>query len=255
MTSDATVSPDWYRTFFTDPVVRFWEAAIPPAVTEAETAFIRRQIAVGPPSRILDVPCGSGRHALALSRAGFRVTGIDLSRAAVRRADAAARAGALSVRFACMDMFELKADEPYDALICMGNSIGYCEPALTRQLLGRFAAALRRGGRLIIDTSICAESLLPLAVHRSFSFPGGSYEQEITYDAMQSLVRTSAQLRLDGERHALRYQHFVMTSGELVRSLRHAHLEVIALYGDCAEAAFAPGSRRLLLVAEKRAPD
>lgn len=253
MKTDFSVPSDWYLNFFTGPVMRFWEAAVPSAATEAEVTFLVRHLGSGPPARILDVPCGAGRHALGLARAGFRVTGFDRSDAAVARAVAIAEAEALPVQFARADMLEFEVNEPADALICMGNSLGYFEPAMTLQLLQRFARSVRMGGRLILDTAICAESLLPLASERSFSFPGGTYEQEIAYDAVHSLIRTRAHLTLDGERHELLYRHFVMTSGELVRALRSAGFEPRGLFGDAQDSPFAPGSPRLLLVAERQA--
>jgi cyclopropane fatty-acyl-phospholipid synthase-like methyltransferase len=254
MTTHFSVPSDWYLNFFTGPVMRFWEAAVPPAATEADTAFIVRHLALKPPARILDVACGAGRHALGLAKSGFHITGFDRSEAALKRAVALADAEALPAHFFCADMREFEVDAPADALICMGNSLGYFEPAMTMQLLHRFARSLRQGGRLILDTSICAESLLPLASERSFSFPGGTYEQEIAYDAEQSLIRTRAHLTLDGERHELLYRHFVMTSGELVRMLRASGFGICGLYGDTADAPFGPGSQRLLLVAELRIP-
>lgn len=253
MTTDFSVPSDWYLNFFTGPVMRFWEAAVPSAATEADVAFLVRHLGLKPPARILDVPCGAGRHALGLARAGFHVTGFDRSEPALKRAVAMAEAEALPARFARADMLEFEVDAPADALICMGNSLGYFEPAMTLQLLHRFARSLRKGGRLVIDTAICAESLLPLASERSFSFPGGTYEQEIVYDAVQSLISTRAHLTLDGERHELLYRHFVMTSGELVRSLRTAGFEPRGLFGDTQDSPFAPGSQRLLLVAERLA--
>ena len=159
------------------------------------------------------------------------------------------RPGRLTARFERSNMLDLEIDEPRDALICMGNSIGYCEPALTQQLLRRLANAVRIGGRLILDTSICAESLLPISPHRTFSFEGGTYEQEIVYDAAQSIIKTRAQLTIDGNREELLYQHFVMTSGELTRALGSVGLRIRALYGSTDDAAFGPGSPRLLLVA------
>lgn len=251
MTSQFSVPSDWYKTFFTDPVVRFWDAAIPPAATQAEVAFILRHAGVSPPATIADVPCGTGRHAIALAKAGFEVTALDSSAEALQRAQASAQTG-LSVQFLRSDMLDLEVDTPVDALICMGNSVGYFEPALTQKLLQRFAAALRTGGRLIVDTGICAESLLPISLDRRFTFPGGSYEQEITYDAFQSTLNTRAHLTLDGETHELLYRHFVMTSGELVRLLRAAGFNTLALYGDPHDAAFGPGSPRLLLLAVKK---
>ncbi len=256
MTAESRIPSDWYQTFFTAPVMRFWEAAVPQAATDAEVAFILRHIAAAPPASILDVPCGSGRHALALASMGFAVTGIDLSEASLGRAEALARSARLGagaeVRFARANMLELEVARPTDALLCLGNSLGYFEPALTHQLFCKFAAALRVGGRLIVDTSICAESVLPLATERVFSFPGGTYQQEITYDASQSIINTRAQLTIDGCKHELRYRHFVMTSGELVRSVTHAGFDLCRLCGDTEDGAFGPGSPRLLLVAARR---
>jgi SAM-dependent methyltransferase len=251
MTADSSVPSDWYRTFFTGPVMRFWEAAVPQEATDSEVAFILRHMRAGPPASLLDVPCGSGRHVLALARAGFTVTGVDLSPAALTRATALAQTASLPVRFVRSDMLELDVNEPHDGLICMGNSLGFFEPALTVNLFQRFASALRPGGRLILDTSVCAESVLPIAAERIFTFPGGTYEQQITYDATQSVINTQARLTLEGHTHELRYRHFVTTSGELVRSLRGAGFDIHGLYGDTEDSAFGPGSPRLLLVATR----
>jgi SAM-dependent methyltransferase len=252
MSPDFCVPSDWYRTFFSEPVMRFWEAAVPQAATDSEVAFVIRHLGAGPPARILDVPCGSGRHALALAGAGFTVTGIDLSEPALARAQARAGSTSAGVCFVCSDMLELALDGAADALICLGNSIGYFEPALTRKLLCRFASVLRPGARLIIDTSICAESAFPLAAQRTWSFPGGSYQQQITYDAWQSVINTRAQLSIEGCTHELHYRHFVMTTGELVRSLEAAGFAIGGLYGDTEDAAFRPGAPRLLLVAARK---
>jgi SAM-dependent methyltransferase len=251
MTFDLSVPSDWYQAFFTDPVVRFWDAAVPPAAAEAEVSFVIRHARLRPHGTVLDVPCGTGRHSLPLARAGFAVTGIDLSTAALSRARERAASERLDVRFECSNMLEFDVPAPSDALACLGNSMGYFEPALTHKLLRKFASVLRPGGRLVLDTSICAESLLPLPPERVFSFPGGTYEQRLVYDVERSIIKTCAQLTLGGERHELRYQHFVMTSGELVRALESAGFATCGLYGDTDDVPFRPGSQRLLLVAVK----
>lgn len=180
------------------------------------------------------------------------MTGVDLSQAALRRAEELAQTAGVQVRLVRSDMTELEVNHAHDALICMGNSIGYFDPSLTRKLLGKLAGALRAGGRLILDTSICAESVLPLAAERTFCLPGCTYEQQITYDAEQSVIDTLALLTIDGQRHELHYRHFVMTSGELVRSLSSAGFDIRGMYGDTQDGTFRPGSPRLLLVAERK---
>jgi SAM-dependent methyltransferase len=252
MTTSFSVPADWYKAFFSDPVVRFWDAVIPPQATQADVAFIMRHVGVVPPSTIADIACGTGRHAIALAKAGFEVTAIDASPAALKIGHAAACHG-LPPNFQRSDMLKFKLAAPVDALICMGNSIGYFEPALTRKLLRRFAAALRDGGRLILDTGICAESLLPIAPERRLTFPGGYYDQEIHYDARESLINTRAHLTIDAESHELKYRHYVMTCGELVRMLGAVGFKVLALHADTDDSAFVMGSPRLLIVAVKHA--
>ena len=47
--------------------------------TRGEVDFIARELGLPAGARILDVGCGTGRHAVELARRGYRVTGVDLS--------------------------------------------------------------------------------------------------------------------------------------------------------------------------------
>ena len=47
--------------------------------TAQEVEFIEREIGHDRSKLILDVDCGTGRHALELARRGYRVVGVDLS--------------------------------------------------------------------------------------------------------------------------------------------------------------------------------
>ena len=251
MQSDFDVPANWCEHFFTSPVNRFWEAMVPPEATAADLGFLERHIALAPPARVLDVPCGAGRHALGLAERGFSVTGIDLSEDAVARASAKAVAAGLRARFVRGDMRDFAADDPFDAALCLGNSIGYFGPEGTAAFFTRLAASLGRGGRLILDTATCAESIFPLPEKREIAFDRGSYHSHYAYDAMGSVLKTEAELVLDGERYRLRYAHHILTCGALVQMLREAGFATLALYGGTDDAPFRPGSPRLLLVAER----
>jgi SAM-dependent methyltransferase len=68
------VSSAWYADFFAELPNEFWRQAVPPQATAAEVDFIEERLTPG--SRVVDVPCGSGRHALALAARGRTVTGV-----------------------------------------------------------------------------------------------------------------------------------------------------------------------------------
>jgi SAM-dependent methyltransferase len=248
MGNDFTVPADWYGNFFTAPVNAFWEKMVPDAATEADVAFLGRHLAP-PPVSLLDVPCGAGRHALALARKGHKVTAIDLSEDAVARARRAGRE--LCVTFRRGDMRFLGLEERFEGVLCLGNSLSYFPPDEMRSFIASLAARVAEGGRLILDTSCCAESLFPLAEEREVAFEGGTYRSRYSYDARLSLLKTKAELRLGEEMHPLLYAHYVVTSGELVRMVEATGLRVDGLFGDTEDAAFMPGMKRLLLVASR----
>jgi 2-polyprenyl-3-methyl-5-hydroxy-6-metoxy-1,4-benzoquinol methylase len=246
MDNDFDVPSDWYGNFFTAPVNAFWETMVPETATTADVAFVRRHVAA-PPARILDVPCGAGRHALALARAGYKVTAIDLSEEAIRRARRAGKQ--LPVTFRRGDMRFLDLEERFDGILCLGNSLSYFPPEEMRGFIASLAARVAGDGKLILDTSCCAESLFPLAQEREIAFEGGTCRSRYSYDSRRSLLKTKAELRLGEATHPLLYAHYVVTSGELVRMVEASGLRVEALHGGTEGEMFAPGLPRLLLVA------
>src|SRR5262245_49903922 len=98
------MQPEWYESFFSPLALEFWRAVVSPESTRDEVDFVERALGLGRPGRLLDLPCGEGRHALELARRGHRVTGVDLSPYAVERAGAEAARTGVTVEFIQGDM-------------------------------------------------------------------------------------------------------------------------------------------------------
>src|SRR5260370_8895899 len=77
---------EWFTSFFDAAYVAQLREEKPPAQTRREVDFVLRALRPAPGARILDVPCGYGRHAAALAGRGFQGVGVDLSRAMIAEA-------------------------------------------------------------------------------------------------------------------------------------------------------------------------
>lgn len=74
---------------------------------------------------VLDVACGTGGHAIALSERGFEVTGIDLSAEMLERARSKSQAKNVSILFKQSSMQEISLDRTFDAAVVMFSAINY----------------------------------------------------------------------------------------------------------------------------------
>jgi SAM-dependent methyltransferase len=96
------------------------------------------------PSRLLDLACGTGRHAFELEQMGWAVEGSDISPAMVARAREAASRRASSVRFHNHSFQTADCiGRDFDAVISMFSAIGYLSDH------AEFALALRNVRRIL----------------------------------------------------------------------------------------------------------
>lgn len=101
--------------------------------------------------RLLDVACGTGKSFLPLLRAGWSVTGCDLSAGMLRRARSKAR-GQASLHVA--DMRQLPRLGDFDLVWSIDDAINYL--LTPSELEGAFAGLARNlasGGRVLFDTN------------------------------------------------------------------------------------------------------
>jgi SAM-dependent methyltransferase len=244
----------WYADFFTELPNAWWRAVMPPQATAADVDFVVAAVGLSPGARILDVPCGSGRHALELARRGQRVTGLDVSAEAVAHARAAAATEGLDIDLHVGDMRRLPTGLRVDAALCLGNSFGYLDHAGNERFLAGLAELVTPGGALVVDYAAVAESVLTRTADTAPMWAAGIRADAIDdYDPVRGHMRTAFTFRRGTQEHRGTAVQHVYTAAEVIRMVRAAGFDDVAPYGDVDGTPFQVGSQRLLLVARRPA--
>lgn len=226
------MTADWYRTFFHGLALDLWRMAVTPEQTSRDVDFAFSVLGLAPDKRVLDAPCGNGRHALELAARGCRVTGIDIAEEFIAEARAEATRRALDVSFVLGDIVDLRAREEFDAAVCLGNSFGYLEHDRTLEWLARTRDALVPGGGLLIESGAVAEALLPhLEPTLEYEFGGIKMKDEHRYVAAESRLDATYTFERDGVVQRGESRQHVYTLAEVTRMLRASGFVAIVAHG------------------------
>ncbi len=104
---------------------------------------------------VLDVSCGTGRHAIALQKYGFKCSGADISKKMVAIARKNALNAGLETPFRQAGFGELTRSygkNKFESLLCLGNSLPHVlDEEAMRNTLANFKAVLKPGGKIILQ--------------------------------------------------------------------------------------------------------
>ena len=121
---------------------------------ETEAGFVDERLVVhrGGRGSVVDVACGTGRHALALAAKGWDVLGVDLSEGMLAHAGERASVSGTNIDFARQDMRSLDLGRSFDAAVCLFDSIGYArDPDGVRSTIEGIHRHLTSDGLLMLE--------------------------------------------------------------------------------------------------------
>jgi SAM-dependent methyltransferase len=244
----------WFEEIFDEDYLRTLPFLTPQA-TQAEALFVAEALGVEPGTRLLDVGCGYGRHAMELAARGYQIVALDLSLPLLLRgADEAQRRG-LNINFIHGDMRDLVFESQFDGIYCLFSTFGYFDEETNRKTIEGMARAVKRGGRLVLDVLNRDYLIGELPTRVWWEGDGCVVLEEVEFNYFTSRIHSNRSIVFDdGRQLEQEISIRAYSLHELGKMLHTAGLRVVEVSGSTAMRGrfFGNQSRGLIVVAEKR---
>jgi SAM-dependent methyltransferase len=244
----------WWEDLFNDDYLRACEKLTDEQIAR-EVDFIEDSLGIERGGTVLDLACGTGRHAVELSRRGYEVVGFDLSLAMLARAGDEAQDREAKLNFIQGDMREMTFEEQFDGVYCWNTSFGYFEEEKNAQVIDRIHRALKSEGLLLLDV-VNRDFLIRQSPSLAwFEGDGCVCMDEMNVDFITSRMKIKRTIMLDdGRSREIEYSLRVYSLHELGRILHEHGFKVCEVSGRIATPSvfFGNESPRTIILAEKR---
>ena len=239
--------------FFDGHYKDIWKAFIPEVLTEKEIDFMIPYFKLGEGSKVLDIMCGYGRHALALGRKGIEVTAIDNLKDYTDEIEAVAKRENLPVKSVQLGILEYRGGGEYDLAICMGNSLQFFDKEDVASILISIHSSLKSGGHLLINSWSIAEIAIK-SFKESISNQVGDLKFEVESRFLFSPARIEVKSTItspDGSTEKKDSVDYIYSINEMEEMLNHAGFKLKEVYSVPGKKKFTIGEPRAYLVAVK----
>ena len=241
----------WFETIFDE---RYPELFGPlEQDPEEEVAGIVGLLSLPPGASVVDLGCGRGRHAIPLSRRGYRVTGVDLSEKMLGLARERAQREGASVEWVREDMRKFVRRGAFDACLSLFTSFGYFNDEENELVIGNVSKSLKKGGTLLLDLRNAKKGLAGEEdTETTVAVPSGRLRLRVRFDRVTRRARAEHELtRPDGIRISSAFDVRVYSEEELTGMLRRSGMRVMTVHGSLDGAPFTPGAERMVVIAKR----
>ncbi|MBM6828336.1 class I SAM-dependent methyltransferase [Anaerotignum lactatifermentans] len=211
------------------------------------------------PQRITDLGCGTGNVLLPLARAGYEMTGVDLSYDMLAQAEHKLRQENLSARLLAQDMTEFSLPEKADCIISLCDCLNYLtEDGELSAAFGCVAEHLAEDGLFFFDmnTAYKFREIYGDNTYASVE-EDAAYIWENTYDEEDSINEYAVNFflrRPDGSYERTEEYHYerAYSMEEIEQALEENGLCVAGVYDDYRWQAPEETCQRICVLAKKR---
>jgi SAM-dependent methyltransferase len=244
---------EWWETHFDAYYLLEYEPIFDLERDRREVARLLDVLALPLGSRVLDVPCGQGRHAHLLAEAGLDVTGLDYSAHLLKAART--RGTGKALRFVRGDMRTLPGEWTgrFAAVANLFTSFGFfLDPADDVRVIHEFARVLAPGGVLVWHGG-SRDGVMARFLHRDWwrTNDGTLIGHERDFDPMSGVLTVRASWRGKKEFGEREHRIRLYTATRLAELCASAGLVVHEAYDGWSERPLTRTSSEMVLVARK----
>lgn len=201
-------------------------------------------------SKVLDMPCGVGRHSIELQKKDFNVVGVDKTSEYVE--DAKRKDESQEIEFVNEDMKDFRRENSFDVVLNWWNSFGYFEDKEDdRQMLENIHASLKQDGVLVMDLwSKELAAMNDFSPHWSEQDGIYNLEEGKPKDDWKKVERTWIKVE-DGETVEYTWEQRLYAASELEQMLEQVGFSEVEFYGNVEGDDYDEEADRLIVVATK----
>ncbi|MDD5422500.1 MAG: class I SAM-dependent methyltransferase [Candidatus Omnitrophota bacterium] len=225
----------WYESLY-ENYARKYDKECFVQGTAGECDFIEEEIARDKSLKIIDIGCGTGRHAIELTKRGYNVTGVDLSGNQIKGAREKAEEARVTIDFQIQDARNLPFDGEFDLaiMLCEGGFSLMETDEMNFEILKNATKALNDKGKLIFTT---LNGLFPLfhsvnEFYKSAEKEGQSRCKECSFDLMTFRDYNTAVFEDDsGNKRELKCNERYYVPSEITWLLKTLGFKKIDIFG------------------------
>ena len=239
--------------FFDGYYKDIWRALIPEALTKAEVDYLIDESGLSAGSKVLDLMCGYGRHALSLARKGINVTAVDNLAEYINEIKEIAETDNLPITAVKQNVMQYQSKDKYDLVICMGNSMSFFNEENSVKLFSKISSLLKTDGKAIFNSWIIAEIVYKQFKDNSWATVGNIkclYSSRWLISPAR-IETESIFIGPDGNTEIKHAVDYVYSLNETENMLNKSGLVVKDVWSVPGKKKFALGEPRAYIVAEK----
>lgn len=251
------VKKDWWKASFKEAYLRTFVSYLPQQ-TKKEIDFIIHKLSLKKTDKILDIPCGQGRHSIELANRGFCVTGVDYSPVLLSAAKKDAEENKVSPIFIKKDIRSIKLRQKFDSIIVLGNSFGYFDDLANERVVMNLNSLLKKKGYLVLDlsNSIGMIRTLKETEHAVKIIKKGKnilrIQESYVFDPTHLVKTIQWRMSEGGKRWVISAKLRLYTFPEIKNLLARHNFYVKEIHGSFSGGKYTIESPRMIIIAQKR---